>query len=170
MNAALRALGLKGPAIFYFDFVAFPLLATVLFAGWCRDFTFIAMALAGFMLFTFMEYWVHRIGLHVFHYHGDHERHHKHPAGYVVFPIWYTPAAFAAFWLAMPLPLFAGVVAGFVWFIVWHHVLHHFDLNAWPSFVRRYAKWHLAHHHDEAINFGISVPLWDFVFGTYRRT
>lgn len=169
MSKTLRALGLKGPPIFYFDFVIFPALAAVLFSGWCRDLPFVWLSIAGFVLFTFMEYWVHRIGLHVFMYHGDHERHHKHPAGYVTFPVWYTPAVFVGFWAVMPLGLFAGVVVGFIWFIAWHHVLHHFDLINWPRPVQRYALWHLAHHHDETINFGITTSVWDFIFLTYRK-
>jgi dihydroceramide fatty acyl 2-hydroxylase len=156
----------KGPRQFYVDFVLFPVVAGIAidFGGWHT-----ASILFGFVLFTFVEYWMHRLALHGLFYHGNHERHHKHPAGYIVFPAWYTPAVFAGFWLVLPLPVFAGFVLGFVWFIYWHHVLHHFDLARWPSFVRRYAVWHLQHHHDETVNFGITAPVWDYLFGTYRR-
>lgn len=160
----------RGPLPFYFDFVAFPVLAAVLFGLYCRSWSFVGLAVAGVLLFTLMEYWAHRTVLHRFFYHGTHERHHDHPAEYVVFPIWYTPAIFAGFFLIMPLPLFAGVVVGFCWFLYWHHVLHHFDLTAWPRPVQRYAIWHLAHHRLDDCNFGITMPLWDFLFGTYRRT
>jgi dihydroceramide fatty acyl 2-hydroxylase len=150
------------------DFVTFPLLAIVIAAIDCRSIAWLGWAAAGALLFTFVEYWVHRTALHGLLFHGSHERHHTHPAEYVVFPIYYTPAIFLAFYLVLPLPVFAGFVAGYCWFLVWHHILHHVDLNSWPRPVRRYAIWHLAHHHDDACNFGITVPLWDWLFGTYR--
>jgi sterol desaturase/sphingolipid hydroxylase (fatty acid hydroxylase superfamily) len=162
-------LNLGGPWLFYFDFAAFPAIGVGLFAAYCRSWEFAGQALLGVLLFTFLEYWAHRTVLHRFFFHGPHERHHDHPAEYVVFPIWYTPAAFAGFFLILPLPVFAGMVVGFCWFIYWHHVLHHFDLTSWPRPIQRYALWHLAHHRDEAVNFGITVSLWDIVFRTYRK-
>lgn len=165
----MTALRLRGPLPFYFDFVAFPLLATALFAGYCRSWSFVGAATLGVLLFTFVEYWAHRGPLHSFFYHGAHERHHDHPAEYVTFPIWATPAAFLGFYLVMPLAVFAGFVVGFIWFLYWHHVLHHFDLTTWPRPVQRHALWHLAHHRLDTVNFGITTSLWDRVFGTYRR-
>jgi dihydroceramide fatty acyl 2-hydroxylase len=159
---------MRGPLPFYFDFVAFPILAIVLFVMFCRSWQFIGLALCGTLLFTLTEYWMHRIALHRFFYHGTHERHHDHPDEYVTFPIWYTPAIFAGFFMLIPLPIFAGFVVGFCWFIYWHHILHHFDLTKWPRPIRRYAIWHLGHHRLDTCNYGITVPIWDFVFGTYR--
>lgn len=169
MDRGVVLMRLQGPWAFYVDFVLFPSLAIVLLAGWCRSPSFIVLMLSGILLFTFAEYWIHRVGLHAIHYHGQHEHHHKHPADYSVFPLWYSTGTFAVFWAAMPLPLFTGMVIGYCWFLYWHHILHHFDLSNWPRSVRRYALWHLAHHHDETCNFGIAVPVWDFLFGTYRK-
>ena len=160
---------MKGPAPFYFDFVAFPILAVSIFAAFCRSWEFVALAACGVVLFTLTEYWVHRVALHRFFYHGAHERHHDHPNEYVSFPIWYTPALFAGFFVIMPLPVFAGFVIGFIWFLYWHHALHHFDLTFWPRPIQRYAIWHLAHHRLDDCNYGITVPVWDFIFGTYRK-
>jgi sterol desaturase/sphingolipid hydroxylase (fatty acid hydroxylase superfamily) len=160
---------LKAPLAFYIEFVMYPLLAFGLAVGWCRSWSFVGLIALGALLFTFVEYWVHRIGLHVFFYHGDHEMHHKHPDAYVVFPFWYSTSIFFAFWAALPLPVFTGMVLGYCWFLYWHHILHHFDLNSWPRFVQRYALWHLKHHHDETVNFGIAIPLWDFLFLTHKK-
>lgn len=160
---------MKGPSWFYFDFVMFPKLAAIIFVGWCRSWDFVAWAGFGVLFFTFAEYWVHRVALHRFFYHGNHERHHDHPAEYVQFPIWYSPLIFVGFWLVMPLPIFAGMVVGYCWFLYWHHILHHFDLTTWPRFVQRYALWHLAHHRRDDCNYGITVPFWDFLFLTYRK-
>lgn len=158
---------LRGPPQFYVDFVWAPVVAA--FMSLRCDIYQVPLIMLGFLVFTFMEYWVHRVALHEFFYHGNHEYHHKNPRGYVTFPIWYTPLIFFGFYLVFPLPVFAGVVWGFVWFITWHHVLHHYDLRSWPSFVCKYAVWHLAHHHDATCNYGITVPFWDFLFGTYRN-
>lgn len=152
-----------------FDFVVFPALAAALIAIDCRSLAWAAWAGFGFTAFGLAEYWVHRTALHGLFFHSQHERHHTHPQEYVTFPLWFTPSLFFIFYLIMPLPVFAGFVVGYVWFLVWHHTLHHVDLTNWPSFVRRYADWHLRHHHDDRVNFGISAPLWDWVFGTYRR-
>jgi sterol desaturase/sphingolipid hydroxylase (fatty acid hydroxylase superfamily) len=178
MLATLRAAGalaLSGGAftspvwLYRMDFVLYPLLAAGIIATQCRGIQWAALALAGVVLFTFVEYWTHRIVLHRFLFHGSHERHHSHPREYVVFPIWYTPAIFAGFFVVLPLPVFAGFVIGYCWFLIWHHVLHHVDLTRWPRPAQHYALWHLAHHRRDDCNFGITTNLWDYVFGSYRR-
>lgn len=161
---------MRGPPLFYFDFVVFPILGASLLLVYCRSWQFAELVSLGALIFTLIEYWVHRVALHRFFYHGSHERHHDHPAEYVVFPTWYTPAIFTGFFLVLPLPVFTGLVLGFCWFIYWHHVLHHFDLTTWPRGVQQYALWHLAHHRRDDCNYGITVPIWDFVFGTYQPT
>lgn len=129
----------------------------------------------GMLAFSFLEYWVHRLPLHRWAYHATHEVHHRQPRLYVVFPPLYVPSgmtvALAACLLLGAPGLFAGFALGYVWFISWHHVLHHVDLwrPGWPAWVRRYAVWHLGHHHDEAVNFGITLPVWDYLFGTRGR-
>lgn len=171
---AAGALALSGGAfassnwMYRVDFVLYPLLAAGLIAWDCRSAEWACLALAGIALFTFVEYWAHRILLHRFFFYGTHERHHTHPNEYVVFPIWYTPLFFAALFVALPVAVFAGFCIGYFWFQVWHHVLHHVDLTTWPRPVQRYAMWHLAHHRFDDCNFGITIPFWDVVFRTYR--
>jgi sterol desaturase/sphingolipid hydroxylase (fatty acid hydroxylase superfamily) len=178
MLARLReagALALSGGAflrpvwLYRLDFVLYPLLAAGIIATDCGSPGWIGAAACGALLFTLVEYWVHRIVLHRFFFHSSHQRHHTHPDEYVVFPIYYTPAIFFGFFLVLPLPVFAGFVIGYCWFLVWHHVLHHVDLTACPRPVQRYALWHLVHHKLDDCNFGITVPVWDFVFRSYRR-
>jgi dihydroceramide fatty acyl 2-hydroxylase len=152
------------------DFVVFPALGIGLAAYDCRSISWAALALVGVVLFTLTEYWAHRIALHEFFWEGYHHRHHDHPDEYSTFPLWYTPAIFAGFFLILPLPVFAGFVVGYVWFLYWHDVLHHYDMMKLPRSVQKYALWHLAHHKLDNCNFGITVPVWDWAFGTYRRT
>jgi dihydroceramide fatty acyl 2-hydroxylase len=152
-----------------FDFVAFPSLAVGLTAYDCRSMGWLLLASLGVALFTFTEYWTHRIALHEILWHSQHQRHHTHPDEYSTFPVWYTPAIFAGFFLILPLPVFAGFVAGYCWFLYWHDILHHYDMTRLPRAVQKYAIWHLAHHKLDNCNFGITIPLWDWAFGTYRR-
>ena len=128
-----------------------------------------AGAAAGVVLFGLVEYLVHRFVLHGgFYHHSNHERHHTHPNERVVFPWWYTPSIFAAFSLVLPYSVFTGMLIGYGHFLWWHHALHFWDLEKHPI-IRRYARWHMVHHAGFPNNFGISHPLFDLIFGTYRR-
>lgn len=155
-------------ASYYLDFCLYPAAALTIAAVTCRSVSWIGAAAFGFALFTFVEYWTHRILLHRFFYHGTHEHHHRAPEHFVVFPPWYVGGLFVAFFVLMPWAVFAGFCLGYTWFVVWHHALHHWDLAQRPL-VRRYATWHDQHHKFIRCNFGITHPLWDLVFGTYRR-
>jgi sterol desaturase/sphingolipid hydroxylase (fatty acid hydroxylase superfamily) len=152
---------------YWFDFIWAPLAVASNTALYARSWSFAVLALAGFVLFTFAEYWVHRLVLHRWFYHGTHEMHHVAPSQYVTFAVWKVPAFFALMFFVMPPGLFMGFVLSYCWFILWHHLLHHVDLNARPL-LAHYARWHLVHHRAARWNFGITTPLWDRVFGTYR--
>jgi sterol desaturase/sphingolipid hydroxylase (fatty acid hydroxylase superfamily) len=63
---------------------------------------------------------------------------------------------------------FAGTVAGYIWYDLTHYYLHHAaptsDAGKWLR------KYHLVHHFQTPDRrYGITTPLWDFVFGTYPR-
>lgn len=166
--ARIRAAAADAPILYWADFIIYPLIAAAVISIDCRSLAWVGLCALGVLLFTFVEYWAHRTVLHQFFFHSQHERHHTHPEEYVVFPFWYTPAFFAGFFIVLPHSVFAGVVIGYCWFLAWHHVLHHWDLSR-LELVRRYAIWHLAHHRQDDCNFGITVPIWDWIFGTYRR-
>jgi sterol desaturase/sphingolipid hydroxylase (fatty acid hydroxylase superfamily) len=117
---------------------------------------------------TFAEYWVHRVFLHRLVWHGVHERHHVDPQEPSILPVWLMPAIFLVAFVLLPLATFAGFVAWYIWFVGWHHWLHHADLSTHPL-IGRYAAWHDIHHHGARANYGITVPLWDFLFRTYQR-
>jgi sterol desaturase/sphingolipid hydroxylase (fatty acid hydroxylase superfamily) len=140
-------------------------------ASW--SWAWLAIAVLGWLTFTYAEYWLHRVVLHRAMWHGHHERHHREPHEYVTFPILAVPLGFAALlaavWLATGTAAFwVGGALGYLWFIVWHHVLHHLDLARWPAAVRNYATWHLRHHTALSCNYGITVPWWDWLHGTSR--
>jgi dihydroceramide fatty acyl 2-hydroxylase len=62
-------------------------------------------------------------------------------------------------------PFFAGFVIGYLFYDGTHYFVHHFTPRSrWGRFLRRH---HLTHHFaDHDGGFGISSPLWDYVFRT----
>lgn len=150
------------------DFVLFPLVLTIVTALTFRSLSWLAWCALGIVFGTFAEYWVHRVVLHRFWWHGVHEAHHIDPGNYSVLPLWLTPAVFGGFFFVLPYGMLAGFLAWYCWFLAWHDVLHHYDLIHHPL-IRAYANWHLVHHRGEPTNYGITIPAWDVVFRTYQR-
>ena len=62
-------------------------------------------------------------------------------------------------------PFFAGFVLGYLAYDGTHYAIHHFNQT---SRVARFLKRHhmLHHHADHDGGFGVSSPLWDYVFRT----
>ncbi len=82
------------------------------------------------------------------------------PLSLLVAGIWYF--VFGSYWL----PIFAGTCAGFIAYEWTHYYTHHFHPKA--GIGRWLKRYHMLHHYDSAHHrFGILVPLWDIVFGTY---
>lgn len=64
--------------------------------------------------------------------------------------------------------LFAGFVAGYLFYDTTHYAVHHFRLR---SRLGLYLKKHHSRHHylDARKDFGVSSPLWDLIVGTIGR-
>jgi len=62
---------------------------------------------------------------------------------------------------------FAGTILGYIAYDWMHYYTHHFrPTTRLGRFLRRY---HMEHHYkDSGSHFGISSPLWDYVFGTAK--
>lgn len=154
---------------YYTDFVIYPILTVIFTVLFVTSFSTLALYTAGVTLFTFAEYWVHRTWLHRVMWHSTHQRHHVHPEEYIVFPWYYIPGIMLGFFCILPFASFAGFLLGYCWFIYWHHILHHWDLSKMPAWIQRYSAWHEMHHYKTRYNYGITHPLWDVVFGTYKK-
>ncbi|HEU5310976.1 MAG TPA: sterol desaturase family protein, partial [Candidatus Eisenbacteria bacterium] len=62
-------------------------------------------------------------------------------------------------------PLFAGLLTGYLVYDMTHYATHHLTMK-W-GFLKFLKRYHLLHHYKTPDDrFGISSPLWDFVFGT----
>ena len=139
-------------------------------------------AIAGFLTFTFVEYWVHR---KLFHLKPNtpvrkrlqyliHGQHHIAPQdnGFIGM----TPTA--AFFILLVLSLGAyyfsgypglffisGFLSGYGWYLLVHFMVHHFPMP--KSFLGVLWKNHHTHHYRNSSKaFGVSSPLWDYVFRT----
>jgi sterol desaturase/sphingolipid hydroxylase (fatty acid hydroxylase superfamily) len=69
-----------------------------------------------------------------------------------------------------PFPgVFAGLVAGYLWYDLTHYAVHH--LSQRTAFGKLQRRNHLVHHFAQPnARFGVTTPLWDICFGTYPAT
>jgi sterol desaturase/sphingolipid hydroxylase (fatty acid hydroxylase superfamily) len=145
--------------------------------------TFIIVGIIALVFWTFLEYTLHRFLFHfpaksdwakylVFLFHGLHHDDPNDPTR-LVFPpfpaILIVAFLYTAFSLIIPfvyLQAFMGFfLVGYLCYDYIHYATHHFPMT---SKVGRYLKkYHLQHHFKkEDARYGVSSPLWDYVFGT----
>ena len=134
-----------------------------------------AWSLLGVLLWTLMEYLLHRFLLHqVQPFRRWHLEHHERPGALIATPTTVTAVLFLILVFlpaqqALDLPcgtaLTGGILIGFLGFSIAHHAVHHWrGQGAW---FRRRKTLHALHHHgSEAQNFGVTTDVWDRVFGT----
>jgi sterol desaturase/sphingolipid hydroxylase (fatty acid hydroxylase superfamily) len=142
--------------------------------------------LAGILVWTLTEYLLHRF---VFHYEPTsrvgqqihfltHGVHHDYPndSGRLVMPPAVSiplAALFYGLFLALTgpsfgAPFFAGFIVGYICYDEIHYATHHAPMN---GKVGQFLKHHHILHHfkDPGKRYGVSSPLWDYVFGTAGR-
>lgn len=144
--------------------------------------------LVGLVLWTLAEYNVHRFVFHlrprapwqarmVYLAHGIHHHQPHCKTRLVLPPAVSVPMAaifFGFFYLVITillgaeqwlLPVFAGFLTGYIVYDLIHYATHHAPVKAraW-----KYLKKHHMYHHFKTPNarFGVSSPLWDYVYGT----
>ncbi len=142
----------------------------------------------GWFVWTLVEYFVHRF---IFHYHPKTERlkrffftfhgmHHAQPmckTRLVMPPVISIPLSilfFGLFYLItvslleQPLwlePAFSGFAIGYLVYDMIHYSLHH--MKSKKGYLAMCRRQHMRHHVKcPNMRFGVSFPLWDYVFGT----
>lgn len=141
-------------------------------------------AVAGVLWWTFFEYWLHRWAFHFppttdvrkvvtyvihRHHHIDPDVSQRLAATPLQSASVLVPFALVAYVLRPGDDLWlwftVGTVAGYLLYELAHYGAHHtVPRTPWGRAIRRH---HLRHHFkDSGRNFGISSPLWDFVFRT----
>lgn len=138
--------------------------------------------LGGILLWSLTEYVIHRWAFHYepksetgkkvhFLVHGIH---HDYPrdATRLVMPLLVSiPLAlffyfvFDAIFGIYNFNIFSGFIFGYVSYDSIHYATHHMDLKGKTGkFLKTY---HLRHHYaDDHTAYGVSNPLWDYIFGT----
>jgi sterol desaturase/sphingolipid hydroxylase (fatty acid hydroxylase superfamily) len=143
----------------------------------------VGLTLAGYLVWTLTEYWMHRIIFHFepedgvgarFHWiiHGVHHDHPNDPKRLVMPPSVSVPLGlvfFGVFVLVLgasnAFAVGAGFFTGYLIYDSLHYHLHHHAPRT--RLGRQLRELHMRHHfQDDTSGFGISAPWWDRVFGT----
>ena len=143
--------------------------------------TGLAVALAGWLSWTFTEYWLHRT---VFHWRPEsrfhffvHGVHHQWP--FDRYRLVMPPAVSLTLCVAFGVtfyallgptwfwPFYAGYVFGYLVYDLTHYATHHLKYKGRVFLALK--KHHLQHHHSprhKDRKYGVSTTLWDHVFRT----
>ncbi|MBC7714445.1 MAG: sterol desaturase family protein [Rhizobacter sp.] len=143
----------------------------------------VVLFFAGFVLWTFTEYIMHRYVFHwdaksaagkyfVFLFHGLHHDDPQDPTRLVMPPV---PAILLAsilyfiFSFIFPAKYLQVIMAyfmiGYLCYDYIHYATHHFPMTSRMGKYLR--KYHLQHHYSgERSKYGVSSPVWDYVFRT----
>jgi len=160
-------------ASFYFAIQQLPILSVALWFA------------LGLAVWTLLEYVIHRYAFHYepgskigkqlhFIVHGVHHDYPNDAKRLVMPPVVSVPLAIIfygvfvfLFGTAAP-AVWAGLVAGYLCYDSIHYAIHHFPMGG--RIFSRLKQHHLRHHYqDDHAGYGVSSPLWDYVFGTNRK-
>ncbi|MFQ5649282.1 MAG: sterol desaturase family protein [bacterium] len=170
------------PVVLYLPVIAF-LVYRALAHPTLSVLALLSLFLGGILAWTFTEYVIHRF---VFHLEGSsavaryilhlmHGVHHDYPNDsrrLVMPPVISIPLAlffYGVFGLLLEqtylFAFFPGFLFGYVCYDTIHYATHHFPMKS------RIGQWlkrhHIRHHYqDEELGYGVSSPLWDYVFKT----
>lgn len=145
----------------------------------------IVLFVLGFLFFTLVEYLMHR---HLYHIEPTTERrkkmaytmhgvHHEYPkdksrlAMPPVLSLIIATLFFVIYRAVMGNYAFgflSGFLMGYTTYLAIHYSIHVFKMP--KNFLKVLWEHHLTHHYRESDRaFGVSSPLWDYVFGTMPR-
>jgi sterol desaturase/sphingolipid hydroxylase (fatty acid hydroxylase superfamily) len=170
---------------YYSDFVAYPIAvvtltaANIIRSGWLP--AWLAAAVVGLLLWTFLEYAIHRIALHRMPVFSPmHALHHAAQLDFIATPSWVSLSVWLSvvlvpvwLWLGFNIAngLTVGIMLGYWWYGIVHHVIHHHAHKRSSAYFDQLRAWHMRHHHSpKGGNFGVTTHVWDYVFGTVIGT
>ena len=144
-----------------------------------------ALIFLGLLIWTLVEYTMHRFVFHYqpksswgkrFHFllHGVHHDYPQDASRLVMPPVISIPLALFFYGLFIVVfgqvapALFAGFLVGYLCYDMIHYATHHLPMKrGFWLFLKRY---HMSHHYkDDDVGYGVSSPLWDYVFRTKAR-
>lgn len=139
----------------------------------------------GLVLWTLVEYSMHRFAFHYqptslwgkrlhFILHGVHHDYPNDASRLVMPPSVSIPLAIVFYALFLgafgryAAAAFPGFLLGYLGYDMIHYATHHFSMKrgVW-LWLKQY---HMRHHYqDDHVGYGVSSPLWDYVFGTRQK-
>lgn len=127
----------------------------------------------GLLAWSFYEYAVHRWLLHkVWLLRDMHDLHHADQKDYIALHPAGTAALYVTLWLvfgAQSSPLMVGFSVGYLIYSVAHTAFHYTTITPLNvSWLYEAKRRHALHHRFDDVNFGVTTPAWDYVFGTLR--
>jgi len=153
-----------------------PLIAAAIGWNWVQGIGLaaaVASFAGGLVLWTLLEYGIHRFA---FHRLAPHYQHHEFPTDhrYIFAPLWFSMASAAVLWPLLSLAtgswmrgamVEAGAVTGYLAYELLHIVIHSEHAGgAWLPGLRRHHYYH--HFADDTKCYGVVTPFWDRVFGS----
>lgn len=137
-----------------------------------------------FLSWTFVLYWIHRAAHRsplIKHLHRDHHKYiNTHPTSWHwnnLFLFNDTWKSTADLWITEVIPtLLFSYVTGAWWISVFYYlwaallqetIEHNSNFSIYPWLTS--GRWHLVHHRNPKLNFGLFFPVWDILFGTCRK-
>jgi 4-hydroxysphinganine ceramide fatty acyl 2-hydroxylase len=129
--------------------------------------------LGGVLLWTAIEYLMHRFAFHGF---APHWEHHEDPTAvkYILAPfplsLSFSAGLWLAFWLAFRSTTLPGLVLTGVWTGYLAYEALHLRIHSTASggkLLRDLRRYHFRHHFaNDQVCYGVTSPLWDVVFRT----
>lgn len=136
-----------------------------------------------FFAWTFLLYIIHRLAHKVSFIKFIHYDHHKfirnnksnwHWSNMLLFND--TFYSTLDLWITEVIPTFIfSMLTGQWWIFVFYYIWaaffqeileHNSKINFYPF---TFGQWHLVHHRDTSKNFGLFLPIWDFIFSTEKH-
>ena len=167
------------PVVMYFLYQAFTHTALSAFSA-------SSLVAAGVLFWSLNEYLMHRYFFHypatskvgkriVFLFHGNHHDDPQDPSRLVMPPGAGIPIAMVFYFIFKLLlggeacmPFFAGFITGYLIYDYIHFGAHHFSPTSKVGIAIK--ENHMKHHYmAKKGKWGVSSPLWDHVFGTYKQ-
>jgi len=134
-----------------------------------------------FLLWTFVIYWTHRL-VHILPFLKDiHLDHHKFVITNDVTWHWSNLFLYNDTWLStldlwitevIPTILMSLIfgwwlfIAYYLWAAFIQERIEHNNNFDWYPLTS--GKWHMMHHRNANVNYGIFIPFWDIIFGSYH--
>lgn len=147
--------------------------------------TTLAIFFVGLLFFTLIEYLVHRFIYHlpsvydekgaIFALHGIHHKFPKDKKRLVMPPVLSVVLATLVLGLNYLLlgkvgfPFTAGFLFGYAAYLSVHFVVHRFSPPK-NIFKKLWIHHSIHHYQNDEVAFGVSSPLWDYVFGTMPKS